>query len=80
MPILKKLGVMCQTGFPNMQVNLCDIFVKLYLLNLLNSLLTEYVFLDGATSSAQEGFDESSEEWLTDCINDPELQIISEDM
>uniref|UniRef100_A0A0V0I5Y3 Protein XRI1-like n=1 Tax=Solanum chacoense TaxID=4108 RepID=A0A0V0I5Y3_SOLCH len=35
---------------------------------------------DGATSSAQEGFDESSEEWLTDCINDPELQIISEDM
>ncbi|XP_015077522.1 protein XRI1-like isoform X1 [Solanum pennellii] len=37
-------------------------------------------YADGATSSAQEGFDESSEEWLTDCINDPELQIISEDM
>ncbi|XP_055832727.1 protein XRI1-like isoform X2 [Solanum dulcamara] len=35
---------------------------------------------DGATSSAHEGFDESSEEWLTDCFNDPELQIISEDM
>lgn len=35
---------------------------------------------DGAAPSAHEGFDESSEEWLTDCFNDPELQIISEDM
>ncbi|CAN4101317.1 unnamed protein product [Withania somnifera] len=35
---------------------------------------------DGATSSAHEGLDESSEEWLTDCFNDPELQIGSEDM
>lgn len=38
------------------------------------------LFLDGAAPSAHEGFDESSEEWLTDCFNDPELQIISEDM
>ncbi|XP_060177013.1 protein XRI1-like isoform X1 [Lycium barbarum] len=35
---------------------------------------------DDATSSAHEGLDESSEEWLTDCFNDPELQIGSEDM
>ncbi|PHU16338.1 hypothetical protein BC332_17543 [Capsicum chinense] len=35
---------------------------------------------DGATSSAHEGLDESSEEWLTDCFNVPELQIGSEDM
>ncbi|KAJ8527187.1 hypothetical protein K7X08_029664 [Anisodus acutangulus] len=35
---------------------------------------------DGATSSAHEGLDKSSEEWLTDCFNYPELQIGSEDM
>lgn len=40
--------------------------------------LSEYA--DGATSSAHEGLDESSEEWLTDCFNDPELQLGSEDM
>ncbi|XP_019235499.1 PREDICTED: protein XRI1-like isoform X2 [Nicotiana attenuata] len=40
--------------------------------------LSEYA--DGATSSAHEGLDESSEEWLTDCFNDAELQPSSEDM
>ncbi|MCD7452300.1 hypothetical protein HAX54_016132 [Datura stramonium] len=35
---------------------------------------------DGETSSAHEGLDESSEEWLTDCFNDPELQIGSDNM
>ncbi|KAK4338682.1 hypothetical protein RND71_043169 [Anisodus tanguticus] len=54
--------------------------ILIFRLKLWNSLLTEYVFLDGATSSAHEGLDKSSEEWLTDCFNYPELQIGSEDM
>lgn len=80
MHILKKLYAICQTGCQNVQVDMCNTIPSVFCFKLSNLLLTEYVFLDGATSLAHEGLDESSEEWLTDCFNVPELQIGSEDM